>query len=131
MNGYLVAASVLTLLAFFVHTFIGDKELQVLEPKRTKEIVKKETVIWTMSRCGWHWISFDLLFATLGLALITFTDILTNEVQLLQIISVYFFGYGIVWLITLAISKSFPKKYVKLGQWILLWTISGLTFLGT
>ncbi|SFR34014.1 hypothetical protein SAMN04490243_0766 [Robiginitalea myxolifaciens] len=131
MNGHLIAASVLTLLAFFVHTFIGDKELQVLEPNRKKGSVEKDTVIWTMSRCGWHWISFDLLFATLGLALITFTDTLTNEDQLLQIISVYFFGYGIVWLITLAISKSFPKNYVKLGQWILLWTISGLIFLGT
>ena len=110
MNGYLIAASVLTLLAFFVHTFVGDKELRVLEPERKKEMVKRETVIWTMSRCGWHWISFDLLFVTLGLALITFTDILTNELQLLQIISVYFFGYGIVWLITLAISKSFPNS---------------------
>ena len=131
MNWYLIAASILTLMAFLVHTFVGDKELRVLEPERTKKMVKKETVIWTMSRCGWHWISFDLLFATLGLALITFTDILTNEVQWLQLISLYFFGYGTVWIITLAISKSFSKNFVKLGQWILLWTISGLTFLGT
>ncbi len=131
MNWYLIAASILTLMAFLVHTFVGDKELRVLEPERTKKMVKKETVIWTMSRCGWHWISFDLLFATLGLALITFTNILTNEVQLLQLISLYFFGYGTVWIITLAISKSFSKNFVKLGQWILLWTISGLTFLGT
>ncbi len=131
MNWYLIAASILTLMAFLVHTFVGDKELRVLEPERTKKMVKKETVIWTMSRCGWHWISFDLLFATLGLALITFTNILTNEVQWLQLISLYFFGYGTVWIITLAISKSFSKNFVKLGQWILLWTISGLTFLGT
>lgn len=131
MNGYLITASVLTLLAFIVHTFVGDKELRILEPNHAKDSIKKETVIWTMSRCGWHWISFDLLFATLGMALFTFTDILTNEIQLLQIMSLYFFGYGMVWIITLVISKSFPKNFVKLEQWILLWTISGLTFLGT
>ena len=44
------------------------------------------------------------------------------ELQLLlKILAVYFFAYGVVWLIGIAISKSFPKDYIKLGQWILMW----------
>jgi hypothetical protein len=31
-----------------------------------------------MSRCGWHWVSFDILFATIGLGLINFTDHFDN-----------------------------------------------------
>lgn len=130
MNLALVIANVLTLLAFFLHTFLGDRELKLIEPEHEndRECIKQEK--WTMVRSGWHWISFDLLFATIGLGLINFTGYLENEKLLLQILAIYFLGYGIVWLIGIAISKSFPKNYLKLGQWILLWLISGLIFLG-
>jgi drug/metabolite transporter (DMT)-like permease len=84
-----------------------------------------------MARCGWHWVSFDLLFATLGLGLVNFTEFFDNEKTLLQIISVYFLGYAIVWALTISISKAFPKNYLKLGQWMLLLLISGLIYLGT
>jgi len=45
-------------------------------------------------------------------------------------ITAYFFGYAIVWLIILMISKQFHKNYIKLGQWILLLVIWGLVFWG-
>ena len=77
-----------------------------------------------------HWISFDLFFATIGLGLINFTDYFEDEKLLLQVLAVHFLGYGIVWLIVIAISKKFPKNYLKLGQWILLWIISGLVYIG-
>jgi hypothetical protein len=84
-----------------------------------------------MARCGWHWISFDLLFASIGLGLINFTDFFDNEKTLLQILTVYFLGYAIVWAVTITISMQFPKNYLKLGQWMLLLAISGLIYLGT
>lgn len=128
MNIPILIANILTLLAFLAHTFMGDKELKLIEPGNDEKYLKQEK--WTMARCGWHWISFDLLFATIGLGLINFTNFLENEKLLLQIISVYFLGYGIVWLIGIAISKKFPNNYLKLGQWILLWLISGLIYWG-
>lgn len=130
MNTPILVANILTLLAFFVHTFMGDRELKLIQPnpEEDKNCVKQEK--WTMVRCGWHWISFDLLFATVGLSIINFTDHFENEELLLQILALYFLGYGVVWLIGLAISKRFPKSYLKLGQWILLWAISGLVYLG-
>lgn len=126
----ILAANILTLLAFLIHAFAGDKELKVIEPQGGDDGVYLKQEKWTMARCGWHWISLDLLLASIGLGLINFTDYLENERQLLQIIAVYFLGYGIVWLLGIAISKSFPKNYLKLGQWLLLWLISGLIFLG-
>ena len=130
MNTPILIANILTLLAFMLHTFMGDRELKLIQPdpKDDEKHIKQEK--WTMARSGWHWISFDLLFATIGLSLINFTDYLDNEIQLLQILTIYFLGYAVVWLIGIAISKSFPKNYLKLGQWILLLLISGLIYLG-
>ncbi|MFK7784292.1 MAG: hypothetical protein AB8B56_04200 [Crocinitomicaceae bacterium] len=127
----ILIASILTLLAFLVHTVVGDRELKLLEPELNgdqQHIVREK---WTMARSGWHWVSFDLLFATVGLILINFTDFFENEKTLLQLLSVYFLGYAIVWLIGIAISKRFPWNYLKLGQWMLLLVISGLIYLGT
>lgn len=131
MNTPILIANILTFLAFVLHTFVGDKELKVNEPSETIEdnFLKREK--WTMARCGWHWISFDLLFATIGLGLINFTDFFDNEKTLLQILAIYFLGYAIVWALTITISKQFPKNYLKLGQWILLLIISGLIYSGT
>ncbi|CAM1361319.1 conserved membrane hypothetical protein [Tenacibaculum sediminilitoris] len=128
MNTPILIANILTLLAFFIHTFMGDKELKIIEPEDDPKHLKREK--WTMARSGWHWISFDLLFASIGLGLINFTDYLENETLLLQLLAIYFFGYGVAWLIGITISKKFPKNYLKLGQWMLLWLISGLIYWG-
>lgn len=126
----ILIASILTFLAFAIHTFMGDRELKIIEPENENDEKYLKREKWTMARSGWHWISFDLLFATIGLGLINFTEYLENEKLLLQILAVYFLGYGFVWLIGIAISKKFPKNYLKLGQWILLWLISGLIYWG-
>ncbi len=126
----ILAANILTFLAFVVHTFIGDKELKIIEPKNEVDENFKKREKWTMARCGWHWISFDLLFATVGLALINFTNYFENEKNLLQILAIYFLGYSIVWILTIVISKQFPNNYLKLGQWILLLLIATLLQLG-
>lgn len=127
----LLIANILTLLAFAIHTFVGDKELKINEPtsENDKNFQKREK--WTMARCGWHWVSFDLLFATIGLGIINFTDYFDGEKTLLHILTIYFLGYAVVWIFIIAISKQFPKNYLKLGQWILLLLISGLIYFGT
>ena len=130
MNIPILLANILMLLAFFIHTFMGDRELKIIQPVTDLNSGTEKQEKWTMVRCGWHWISFDLLFATFGLATINFTDYFDNEKTLLQILAVYFLGYAIVWALTIAISKQFQNNYLKLGQWILLLLISGLIYLG-
>ena len=42
MNIPILIANILTLLAFVIHTFVGDKELKIIEPKtKAKTIYKK------------------------------------------------------------------------------------------
>ena len=131
MNGMILTANILTFLAFVIHTFMGDKELKIIQPNLDSEDNYQKKEKWTMARCGWHWVSFDLLFASIGLALINFTDYFENEKTLLQILAIYFLGYAIVWALTITISKQFSKNYLKLGQWILLFLISVLIYFGT
>ena len=130
MSISLLVANLLTLIAFVVHTFIGDKELQIIKPNLEEDEQYQKQEKWTMARCGWHWISFDLLFATIGLCLINLTDILDHEGTLLQVLAIYFLGYAIAWFVVIVISKSFPQNYLKLGQWLLLLLISGLIYWG-
>ena len=128
MNLPLLSAGILSLLAFFLHTFGGDYEIRIHQPDSadTNWLKKQET--WTMARSCWHLYSVDLLFASLGIFIIYFTAFFENESQLILILSAYFLAYALAWLIGIAISKKFPKNYLKLGQWILLVTISGLLY---
>ena len=131
MSTPILAANILTLLAFVIHTFVGDKELKINEPSSEMDEHFQKREKWTMARCGWHWVSFDLLFATIGLAIINFTNYFDNETTLLKLLAMYFLGYAVVWTLTICISKRFPKNYLKLGQWGLLLLISGLIYFGT
>ena len=74
-------------------------------------------------------MSFDLLAAAF-LATIYFTNYFSDETQLLRGLSFYFFGYAIVWFLTIVVSKKFPQNYLKLGQWILLLAIGLLITFG-
>lgn len=130
MNIPLISANILVFLAFIIHTVFGDMDLRVIQPEPDSKDWEVKQEKWTMARCGWHWISFDLLFASVGLGLINFTEFFKNETILLQILFVYFLGYSIVWLLTILISKKFPMNFFKLGQWILLLSISGLIYWG-
>ncbi|MBO9699989.1 MAG: hypothetical protein J7604_07245 [Sporocytophaga sp.] len=72
-------ANVLTGLAFIAHTFVGDMEISSIQPAVTITNWNEKQEIWTMARCGWHWISFDLLCATVTLALVNFTNFFKNK----------------------------------------------------
>ncbi|MEM7512531.1 MAG: hypothetical protein AAF388_16470, partial [Bacteroidota bacterium] len=125
MSITLIIANILSLLAFIAHTFVGDKELRLLEPQQNREddILREK---WTMSRGGWHMVSVDLLLATIGLALLNFTDLLQPREVYLQLLAIYFLAYGVAWFLVILISTSFKKNYLRLGQWMLLLVIAGL-----
>lgn len=126
----LLTATLLTVLAFFAHTFAGDMELQLIQPARESDSWAEKQQIWTMARCGWHWISFDLLFASVGLVLVSFTRFFEHPKMVLKILAFYFAGYALVWILVLIISPSFSFNFLKLGQWILLLAISALIYYG-
>lgn len=129
MNILILIANVLALFTLIVHAIWGDIDLKVIEPK-DYDVNKIEK--WVMARGAFHIVSMDFLLATIGLTLINFTEIFKESQNLLlQILAIYFFMYSIGFLIIVAISKQFPKNYLKLGQWIFLLIISGLIYWGT
>lgn len=83
-----------------------------------------------MARGAFHIVSMDFLLATVGLTLVNFTDVFQDEKLILTILSIYFLSYAIGFLMSIIISKQFPKNYLKLGQWILLLLISGFIYFG-
>lgn len=129
MNTFLIIANALVLLTFIAHTFAGDREYKQIEP--LPNAPTKLRIFWTMGRGAFHIVSADFLLATTGLALINFTDYFAEPKLLLQILTVYFFAYGIGFLIALVISKKFENIYFKMWQWILMLVIAGLIYFGS
>ncbi|MEO0472819.1 MAG: hypothetical protein AAF206_24600 [Bacteroidota bacterium] len=126
MNLPLIAANVLTILAFFVHVFAGDKEVRTIEPREQTQGKPRE--VWTLLRCSFHWLSIDLLFAAILMSLINLSLITEHQDIYLKLLWIYFLSYGVIWLLTIRISRSFPKNYLLLGQWMLVIVIGGLSW---
>lgn len=128
MNILLIIANALVFLTFIAHTFAGDREYKNIEP--VTDAPTRLRIFWTMGRGAFHIVSADFLLATIGLALINFTDYFAEPKLLLQILSLYFFAYGIAFLFTLIISKKIPNSFFKLWQWLLLLIIAALIYFG-
>jgi hypothetical protein len=127
MNVALLAANALVLLTFIAHTFWGDQEYKLLEPV-TKDTDHREK--WTMGRGAFHIVSADFFLAFIALTLINFTEFVSEKSFILTLLALYFFAYGLAFLITLLISKKFKNSFFRLGQWMLLFTIAGLIYWG-
>lgn len=129
MNIPLLIAGTLSLLAFFAHAFVGDKEYKTLKPKTDAPSKTKET--WVQVRSGWHWVSVDLLFSGGILLLMATTDLIKAKSEISLLLSIYFFVCGIVWLCTVLLSKTENKQILVLGQWIFCFLMSGLIYAGS
>ncbi len=128
MNTPLIIANFLAFFTFLIHTFAGDREYRKIEP----EIGSPERlrIFWTMGRGAFHIVSADFLLATIGLALINFTSYFEESGLLLNLLALYFFGYGLAFLISLIISKKFPNIYLKMWQWLLLMITAAFIYWG-
>jgi hypothetical protein len=83
-----------------------------------------------MGRGAFHIVSADFLLAFIGLTLINFTEYVKEKSLILTLLALYFFAYGLAFLLTLIISKKFKTSFFRLGQWLLLFTIAGLIYWG-
>lgn len=127
MNIPLVLAHILLVLAFMAHAYAGDRDLQQLRPQAEASSYFEK---WLQARAGWHFVSWDLLLASIGLGLLTWTDYLEPRTLYLQLLVVYLMGAGVAWALTLLLSPKLPGGWWRLGQWGLLWLIGGLVWWG-
>ncbi len=128
MNYPFLIAGALSLLAFFAHAFIGDKEYKALKPQSNTPTKEKET--WIQVRSGWHWVSVDLLLSASILFLLATTDIIKAKAEISLLLSIYFLICGAVWLCSVLISKENHKQILVLGQWIFCFIMSALIYTG-
>ena len=128
MNIPVLIAGILSLLAFFAHAFMGDKEYQALKPVSNSSDKNKET--WIQVRSGWHWVSVDLFLFGVLLIMISVSDIISAKKEFLILLSIYFFACGIVWFGTVLISRNTNKQIIVLGQWIFCLILSSLLIWG-
>jgi hypothetical protein len=127
MNVALLTANALVLLTFIAHTFWGDKEYKILEPVDRGTDHREK---WTMGRGAFHIVSADFLLAFIGLTLLNFTEYIKEKSLILTLLALYFFAYGLAFLVTLLLSSKFKNSFLKLGQWLLLFAIAGLIYWG-
>lgn len=127
MSIALLSANILCFAAFLAHAIAGSKELRMIEPASADPDYEKRLEKWVMgARCGWHWISVDLLFASVAMAIINFSDLFGSGIIAIRVLAVYFFTYAVVWLVTVSLSRQFKGNYFRLGQWMLLLIIGTL-----
>jgi hypothetical protein len=126
MNWLSCLAGLITAVAAIVHGFIGTKEFTQFKPTDGNASARQS---WTQSLAGWHWVSCDLVFATVGFIVIGCTDWIDNESQLLRIAALYFMGTGFGWLMTVAaVGKPVKNRFVVLGQWLICWIVAVVTW---
>ncbi len=122
MNWLSCLAGLLTAVATVVHAIVGALEFRHFKPAEDNTTAQQS---WTQSLAGWHWVSFDLAFATIGFLMIGFADWIEDESQLLKIAALYFAGTGFGWLVTITVGgKPVKNRFVVLGQWIFCWIIA-------
>ncbi|WP_080779263.1 hypothetical protein [Chryseobacterium phocaeense] len=128
MNTLLIIANVVVLASVIFHIFWGDKDIKLIEPDNSEH---KKFENWIMARGAFHVVSVDMLMITAGLTLINFTDLLDpHRTILLQIMSLYFLLYAVIFFIVIALSGTLPQKFLKLCQWALFLILSGLIYFG-
>lgn len=128
MNIPLLAANIIIFLAFFVHVFMGDKELHIIQPlPGTDNYIKKQEV-WTMARIAFHLIAADVFCLNILLPVINFTDLIPNENFILKLVSIYLLLGAVVSTVIVLLSKPFKNRFIKLTQWLLFLVLSGLLY---
>ncbi|MBL1275543.1 MAG: hypothetical protein COB30_005610 [Ectothiorhodospiraceae bacterium] len=128
MNILILIAGVLSLVAFFAHAFVGDKEYKALKPTESCPDKSRET--WVQVRSGWHWVSVDLFLSGVLLLLLATTEIIKAKTEILLLLSIYFLFCGVIWLGTVVFSRTNNKQIIVLGQWIFCFLMSGLIYFG-
>ncbi len=102
-------SNITIVLLFVGHLYYGDKEIKRIEPRDSSV----NQGLWTLARVAWHWVSWDLLFIAILMALVNFTGVFSgNEAIVQKIIAVYIIGVSVSWTITTCISRPCEKKFV-------------------
>lgn len=126
MNGWFLAAGGVTVAAFFVHLFGGNRFYTCARPDRRDGPAYEA---WLMGRCGVQMITTDLALGATCMLLLGFGVIPRNfylELFLLATCG----GWFLLWLVSLRCEHSRRAYYFRLCHWLLFLVLAVLLFAG-
>lgn len=127
MNIPVLMVGCITLLALIAHIFGGTLETKSIKPDANDE---KKIRSWKQVMCAFQMLAVDLGVVTILLFLISLTEIIPFEHEVIFILSLLYLLWGIVWLVQLFCLNSHRKTYLILPQWLLWFGCSALLYYG-
>ena len=124
MNGALITSLVLSTATVFIHTIGGDREARMIQPSEEADV--KQKAIWTMLRGVFHWVTLDLLLIAVLQWVVMVSDVITAEKEVLFWLGLYCCAAALFWVISILISPRINKRFLVLGQWILMLVTGGI-----
>lgn len=138
MNGWFLTAGALLLVAFFVHSFAGNRLYSAARPAppnraaraaRPDRGTSRAYDAWLMGRCGMQMIGADLLLAA-GFLLASGAGVLPRSRSLELFLLLTYGGWTAGWLLSLAAERSESRHYLRLRQWVLFGVVAVLVGIG-
>jgi hypothetical protein len=135
VNYPILAAGVITFLAFIAHTFVGNKEALSTAPGRLGNSTDGsgfETVErnWVQSMCAFQLVTVDLLVLSVLLFALGATDYINPERQVALALVVFYVLWGTAWVIQLVVLKRQGKDFLILSQWLFWFVCAVLIYWG-
>ena len=127
MNIPVLIVAIITLIAFVAHVIGGTRETAAIAPKEDDKLV----VSWVQAMCAFQMLAVDLLALALLLFAIVFWDLGPGESLILQLASVLYFLWGVVWVVQVLWLKRPSATLLRLPHWIIWLLCSGLLYFGS
>lgn len=128
MNIPVLLVACITLLAAFAHAIVGTKETASIAPASQDD---KLTVNWVQAMCAFQMLSVDLLAVAVALFAVVFFDLGAAESQIVIVLSLLFFLWGVVWIIQLRWLNRPAANMLRLPQGVIWFLCSGLLYVGS
>ncbi|MEQ8674159.1 MAG: hypothetical protein RLP44_08940 [Aggregatilineales bacterium] len=131
MNGFLLVAGLLCLIATPAHIYGGEYTLRRTSTGAFPEISNGDASIAKQEiRFGWHMVTVDLLFSGLVLLWLAVVDQTADHQGLLTFIALHFAGYAVVIALLPMFALHRIEPLYRSPQWLLCLVIAVLAYLG-
>jgi len=119
-----LAAGLVLLAAFVLHTITGTKEYLAIKPSEEKSFVR-----WAMGAGAFQMVTIDLLLTGI-FALMLGLELIDYNYYLALFITLLYAGYLTVWLTMLALLRIKGPQHKYLGQWVIFLVVMALMAYG-
>ncbi len=115
------------LAAVIAHVVGGTRETAALKPAKGDA---RLTAHWVQAMCAFQMLAVDLLVVCLILFAIAFYDLGVYESTYVQLLSILFFLWGLVWAIQIVWLKKGARYLFRLPHWLVWFICSGILYWG-